>query len=112
MTSFTGSSKSIFNKCTQFSIEFQLFWSFPFQLDKLIEEQKKLLTRLEEKKGTMKAEEKSQIMALIKSLTTSIEKAKDDLQQLVKATAKRRSVSDVSHFLFAPLNSNTVIRLT
>lgn len=64
-------------------------------LDKLIEEQKKLLARLEEKKGTMKPEEKSQIMALIKSLTTSIEKAKDDLQQLVKATAKRRSVSDV-----------------
>jgi hypothetical protein len=70
---------------------------FSFQLDKLIEEQKKLLNRLEEKKGTMKAEEKSQIMTLIKSLTTSIEKAKDDVQQLVKATAKRRSVSDVSH---------------
>ncbi len=73
---------------------------FLFQLDKLIEEQKKLLARLEEKKGTMKPEEKSQIMALIKSLTTSIEKAKDDLQQLVKATAKRRSVSDVSHLSF------------
>jgi hypothetical protein len=78
-----------------------LNFMFPFQLDKLIEEQKKLLNRLEEKKGTMKAEEKSQIMALIKSLTTSIEKAKDDVQQLVKATAKRRSVSDVSRCYFS-----------
>ena len=96
MTSFTDSLKHYLTNLLNFRLFFNCFCR-PFQLDKLIEEQKKLLTRLEEKKGTMKAEEKSQIMALIKSLTTSIEKAKDDLQQLVKATAKRRSVSDVSH---------------
>ena len=65
-------------------------------MDKLIEEQKKLLTMLEEKKLTMKPEEKTQIMKFIKSLTTSIEKAKEDLQKLVQTTFKRRSVSDVS----------------
>jgi uncharacterized protein YegL len=65
-------------------------------LDKLIDEQKKLLTRLEEKKATMKAEEKSQIMAMIKSMTASIEAANEDLKKLVQSSTKRRSVSDVS----------------
>jgi hypothetical protein len=54
---------------------------------------------LDEKKATMKPEEKSQIMTLIKSLTISIEKAKEDLLKLVQTTSKRRSVSDVSVFL-------------
>ena len=67
---------------------------FP-QLDKLIDEQKKLLTRLEERKATMKAEEKAEMMTLLKSLTVSIEKAKEDLKKLVQTSVKRRSISDV-----------------
>jgi hypothetical protein len=82
-----------------------------FKLDKLIEEQKNLLNRLEEKKATMKPEEKSQIMTLIKSLTISIEKAKEDLLKLVQTTSKRRSVSDVSVFSqFPDLVKNAFIR--
>ena len=65
------------------------------QLDKLIEEQKKLLTRLEEKKATMKPEERAEMMNLLKSLTSSIEKAKEDLKRIVQTTVKRRSISDV-----------------
>jgi hypothetical protein len=83
---------------------------FPPQLDKLIEEQKNLLTRLEEKKSTLKPEEKSQMIALIKSLTTSIEKAKEDLQKLMQTSVKRRSVSDVScHFEMYSFNALSLL---
>ena len=44
----------------------------------------------------MKAEEKLQIMTMIKSMTSSIEAAKEDLKKLMQSSAKRRSVSDVS----------------
>ena len=51
---------------------------------------------MDEKKATMKAEEKLQIMTMIKSMTSSIEAAKEDLKKLMQSSAKRRSVSDVS----------------
>lgn len=64
-------------------------------LEKQMAEQKKLISKIEEKKGTMRPEERSAIMSLIKTLADSIQKTKEDLQKLV-LTSNRRSASDVS----------------
>ena len=58
-------------------------------------EQKKLLAKIEEKKGTMKAEERSMIIKLIKTLDGSISKTKEDLQKLIHASASKRSASEL-----------------
>ena len=65
-------------------------------LEKQMAEQKKLISKIEEKKGTMKAEERTAIMSLIKTLADSISKTKEDLQKLVQTSNKGRSASDVS----------------
>ena len=67
-------------------------------LEKQMAEQKKLISKIEEKKGTMRPEERSAIMSLIKTLADSISKTKEDLQKLVQ-TSNRRSASDVSFVL-------------
>ena len=64
-------------------------------LEKQMAEQKKLISKIEEKKGTMRPEERSAIMSLIETLADSISKTKEDLQKLVQ-TSNRRSASDVS----------------
>ena len=67
-------------------------------LDKQLAEQKKLIAKLEMKKENgeeMKAEEKSMIMKLIKSLSDSIMKTKDDLQKMIHASTNKLSPSEV-----------------
>lgn len=50
-------------------------------LEKLIEEQKTVIAKIEAKKGAMKAEEKAGLMALLKSLGASIEAAKENVKK-------------------------------
>merc|ERR1711971_898330 len=67
-------------------------------LEKLIEEQKKIILKMEEKKGTMSAEEKTSMMALLKSLSTSIEKTKEDIKLILSQQSNqntRKSFVDV-----------------
>ena len=68
-------------------------------LEKLIEEQKNLILKMEGKKGLLKAEEKSAMMTLLKSLTSSIEKTKEDIKALISqqsvAGQARKNVSDI-----------------
>jgi len=67
-------------------------------LEKLIEEQKKIILKMEEKKGTLNAEEKTSMMALLKSLPTSIEKTKEDIKLLLSQQSNqntRKSFLDV-----------------
>ena len=64
-------------------------------LDKLIDEQKKILKKMEDKKATITPEEKKQLMALIKSIQSSIAKAKEDLKQIISQQNTRKSFSDL-----------------
>merc|ERR1719219_2613340 len=67
-------------------------------LEKLIEEQKKIILKMEEKKGNLNAEEKTSMMALLKSLSTSIEKTKEDIKLLLSQQSNqntRKSFLDV-----------------
>ena len=67
-------------------------------LEKLIEEQKKIILKMEEKKGNMNAEEKTSMMALLKSLSTSIEKTKEDIKLVLSQQTNqntRKSFVDV-----------------
>jgi hypothetical protein len=65
-------------------------------LGKLIEEQKKLITRIEEKKATMSATEKSSLMGLLKSITASIETARTDMKKAVEAASAAAAVAAAS----------------
>ena len=68
-------------------------------LDKQLTEQKKLIAKLESKKENgeeLKAEEKTMIMKLIKTLSESIMKTKDDLQKMIHASTNKLSPSEVS----------------
>jgi len=49
-------------------------------LDGLIEQQKALIVKLEKGKGIIKAEEKSKIMKLLKDLSSSIDRTKEDIK--------------------------------
>ena len=62
-------------------------------LDKLIDQQKKLIQKMEEKK--LKADEKTQMISLVKSIQTSITKTKEDLKQIISQQNTRKSFSDV-----------------
>ena len=66
-------------------------------LQKLIDEQKKLILKLEAKKGCLKAEEKTAMMTLLKSLTSSIEKTKEDIKALIsqQSVHPRKNISDI-----------------
>ena len=67
-------------------------------LEKLIDEQKKLILKMEEKKGLLKAEEKTAMMTLLKGLTSSIEKTKEDIKALISqqsANQPRKNISEI-----------------
>ena len=67
-------------------------------LEKLIEEQKKIILKMEEKKGNMSSDEKTSMMALLKSLSTSIEKTKEDIKLVLSQQTNqnaRKSFVDV-----------------
>ncbi len=70
---------------------------FLFQdlVDGLIEQQKMLISKLEKGRGTMKPEEKTKIMKLLKELTKSIERTKEDIKTSL-AVAGTKNKGDVS----------------
>lgn len=65
-------------------------------LDGLIEQQKALIVKLEKGKGVIKAEEKSKIMKLLKDLSASIDRTKEDIKTCINvANTKSRSRTDI-----------------
>jgi RNA-binding protein 26 len=65
-------------------------------LEKLIDEQKKLILKMEEKKSQWKPEEKSKMMALLKTLTSSIDKTREDIKAILSQNQNvRKSFLDV-----------------
>ncbi len=64
-------------------------------LDKLIDEQKKIITKLEEGKGSMKIEERASLMTLFKSISDSIKTAKEDLQLAIHVTVAKKGPAQV-----------------
>ena len=77
-------------------------------LEKQMAEQKKLISMIEEKKESMKPEERAMVMGLIKNLADQISKTKEDLQKLVLSSNKR-SAADVS-FLSLNFHQNTICK--
>ena len=66
-------------------------------LDGLIEQQKSLISKIENGKTTMKQEEKTKVMRLLKELSTSIDKTKEDIRNMISiAGLKKRSKTEVS----------------
>ena len=76
-------------------------------LEKQMAEQKKLISMIEEKKESMKPEERAMVMGLIKNLADQISKTKEDLQRLVQSSNKR-SAADVS---FLSLNFHQMVTI-
>ena len=67
-------------------------------LDKLLAEQKKLIAKIETKKENgedMKPDERAAIMKLIKTLSESIVKTKDELQKMIHASSNKLTPSEV-----------------
>ena len=71
-------------------------------LEKLIDQQKLLISKLEKGKATMKPEEKSEIMKMLKSLTNSIEQAREDVKRAIQTPFVKKT-SDVSTIVKFPL---------
>ena len=70
-------------------------------LDKQLAEQKKLIAKIETKKENgeeMKPEEKATIMKLIKMLSDSIVKTKDELQKMIHSSTNKMSASEVRFY--------------
>ena len=65
-------------------------------LDGLIQQQKMLIAKLEKGKGALKAEEKNKIMKLLKELTNSIDKTRQDIKTslAMSGTKTKADVSD------------------
>ena len=65
-------------------------------LDGLIEQQKALIVKLEKGKGTIKPEDKKKIMNLLKELSSSIDRTKEDIKTSLNACGfKNRSIGEV-----------------
>ena len=64
-------------------------------LQKLMEEQKKLIMKIETKKSTMKAEEKATMMNLLKSVTASVDKAKEEVKKAMQLSSVKKAPADV-----------------
>jgi RNA-binding protein 26 len=60
-------------------------------LEKYIEEQKRIITLMEERKATIKPEEKSAMMGMLKMLTQKIEVAKEEVKQNITVRPKAPS---------------------
>ena len=65
-------------------------------MDGLIQQQKMLIAKLEKGKGALKAEEKTKIMKLLKELTNSIDKTRQDIKTslAMSGTKTKADVSD------------------
>lgn len=77
-------------------------------LAKLMEEQKKIITKIEEKKNTMKPEEKSALMSLLKSVSSSVDKARQEVKSAMAQVTVKKSPVDVS---FKLMHSSHVARV-
>ena len=64
-------------------------------MDGLIQQQKMLIAKLEKGKGALKAEEKNKIMKLLKELTNSIDKTRQDIKTSL-AMSGTKTKADVS----------------
>ena len=65
-------------------------------LDGLIEQQKALIVKLEKGRGTIKSEEKGKIMKLLKELSSSIDRIKEDIKTSLNVCGfKNRSIGEV-----------------
>ena len=68
-------------------------------MDGLIEQQKALIMKLEKGKGNIKAEEKTKIMKLLKELSASIDRTKEDIKTSLSVTGlKQRTKQEVIMF--------------
>ena len=65
-------------------------------MDGLIQQQKMLIAKLEKGKGALKAEEKTKIMKLLKELTNSIDKTRQDIKTSL-AMSGTKTKADVSN---------------
>merc|ERR1712048_124768 len=64
-------------------------------LDGLIEQQKALISKIEKGKGTMKQDEKMKVMNLLKELSNSIDKTKEDIKNMISISGlKKRSKAE------------------
>merc|ERR1719398_133700 len=65
-------------------------------MEGLIEQQKALIVKLEKGKGSIKPDEKTKIMKLLKELSSSIDRTKEDIKtSLSMATMKSKSKSEL-----------------
>jgi len=65
-------------------------------LDGLIEQQKALISKIEKGKGTMKPDEKDKVMNLLKELSNSIDKTKEDIRNMISVSGlKKRTKAEV-----------------
>merc|ERR1719356_2228307 len=65
-------------------------------MEGLIEQQKALIVKLEKGKGVIKPDEKTKIMKLLKELSSSIDRTKEDIKNsLSMATMKSKSKSEL-----------------
>ena len=70
-------------------------------LDRQLAEQKKLIAKIETKKESgeeMKPEEKAIIMKIIKTLSESITKTKDELQKMIHTSTSKMTGSEVNTY--------------
>ena len=73
--------------------QFELFQDL---LDGLIEQQKALIVKLEKGKGSIKPEEKAKIMKLLKELSASIDRTKEDIKTSLSVSGlKNRTKTEV-----------------
>lgn len=64
-------------------------------LQKLINEQKNVIETIESKKGSLKPEEKASMMVVVKQLSASIEKAREDVKQMMQMVSPRKGPGEV-----------------
>ena len=64
-------------------------------LDKLIDQQKQIIQKMEEKKSSLKPEEKTQFLNIVKDLQARINSTQEDLKQIISQQTTRKSFSDV-----------------
>ena len=68
----------------------------------MIEQQKMLISKLEKGRTTMKPEEKTKIMKLLKELTNSIDRTRQDIKTSL-AVQGSKSKADVGSFKLQPI---------
>ncbi len=65
-------------------------------LEKLIEEQKTVIAKMEARKGSLRPEERTAMLALLKSIGASIDKAKEEIKQALE----KKGSTDVSSICY------------